>query len=94
MLVRGRRGWVFIGLMALTSMLLMSCQPDPVIVVTVVTAPPQVKTETRVETKIVTATPAPVAKPKVVRVNLGAFPDVIDPQKSELPWEIAHLEMM
>jgi ABC-type transport system substrate-binding protein len=45
--------------------------------------------------KVVTA-PAPTAapKPKVLRVNGGAFPDIIDPQKSSFVGEIAHLHLM
>jgi len=51
--------------------------------------------------KIVTAVPPTAApkpteapKPKVLRVNGGAFPDIIDPQKSSFVGEIAHLHLM
>ena len=44
---------------------------------------------------VVTATPAPAAaKPKVLRINLGSWPDIIDPQKSSFVNEIAHLKMI
>jgi oligopeptide transport system substrate-binding protein len=57
---------------------------------------------TRVITEqvVVTATPGPqeeeeeVAAPKVLRVNLGAYPDIIDPQKSSFVNEIAHLQLI
>jgi len=46
------------------------------------------------QTVVVTATPGPAAaKPAVLRVNLGSYPDVVDPQKSSFVNEIAHLEM-
>jgi oligopeptide transport system substrate-binding protein len=46
------------------------------------------------QTVVVTATPEPAApKPAVLRVNLGSYPDVVDPQKSSFVNEIAHLEM-
>ena len=43
---------------------------------------------------VVTATPGPeqpVEKEAVLRVNTGAYPDIIDPQKSSFVGEIAHL---
>jgi oligopeptide transport system substrate-binding protein len=43
---------------------------------------------------VVTATPAPEAKPAVLRTNLGTYPDVIDPQKSSYVNEIAHLKLI
>jgi len=50
--------------------------------------------ETKVVEKVVTATPEPVAKPKVLRINLGTYPDIIDPQKSSFVNEIAHLKLI
>lgn len=50
--------------------------------------------------QVVTATPSaeePVedeAGPKVLRVNLGTYPDIIDPQKSSFVNEIAHLNLI
>src|SRR4030095_8666449 len=35
---------------------------------------------------------APVEKEAILRVNTGAYPDVIDPQKSSFVTEIAHLD--
>ncbi|MGE5139797.1 MAG: ABC transporter substrate-binding protein, partial [Rudaea sp.] len=44
--------------------------------------------------KVVTATPAPVAVQKTLRINLGTWPDIIDPQKSSFVNEIAHLKLI
>ena len=44
--------------------------------------------------KVVIATAAPTAKDKVLRVNLGTYPDIIDPQKSSFVNEIAHLKLV
>ena len=44
--------------------------------------------------KIVVATAAPEVKPAMLRVNIGTYPDVIDPQKDSVQREIAHLQMM
>jgi oligopeptide transport system substrate-binding protein len=45
---------------------------------------------------VVTATPdaAMAKKDKVLRVNLGTYPDTIDPQKSSFVNEIAHLKLV
>jgi oligopeptide transport system substrate-binding protein len=45
---------------------------------------------------VVTATPdaATAKKDKVLRVNLGTYPDTIDPQKSSFVNEIAHLKLV
>ena len=51
-----------------------------------------------VETVVITATPEPDGcaspKPPVLRVNIGTYPDIIDPQKSSFVNEIAHLQMI
>jgi oligopeptide transport system substrate-binding protein len=86
------------GIVAAASMLLAACaQP-------VAPAQPQVIKETvevvkEVEkvvekTVVVEATPVPAEKPKVLRINLGTYPDVIDPQKSSFVNEIAHLKLI
>ena len=44
---------------------------------------------------MITATPPPAAAArKVLRVNTGTYPDVIDPQKSSFVNEIGHLQMI
>lgn len=44
------------------------------------------------QTVVVEATAAPTEQAKVLRINLGTYPDVIDPQKSSFVNEIAHLK--
>ena len=95
---------VIFGLLIIASMVLAACPaPTPevqTVVQTVVVKETVVQTvkETvvsEVETKVdvvVTATPEPTAK--TLRVNLGTYPDIIDPQKSSFVNEIAHLQMM
>jgi len=82
------------GLIVIAGMLLASCQPQTLVVVTVIPGTPVVKTEAKTEIQIVTATPAPVARSNVLRINLGAYPDIIDPQKSSFVNEIAHLKLI
>ena len=42
--------------------------------------------------KVVVATAVPAPVRKVLRVNVGGYPDVIDPQKSSFVGEISHLQ--
>lgn len=78
-----------IVLVIAASMLLAACQtatPATIEETVIVAGTPQ--------TIVVTATPGPeAAKPAVLRVNLGTYPDMVDPQKSSFVNEIAHLEM-
>ena len=87
--------WSVVSLMVVTGLLLAACQPQTVEKVVeqtvVVQGTPVVKTETKTETKIVTATPAPVTKPKVMRVNIATFPENLDPQMMSFIGEAAHL---
>ena len=78
-----------LSLLVLASMILTACGGAP--------AEPQ----TIVETVIVEGTPqvvevtaAPPEEAPVLRVNLGTYPDVIDPQKSSFVNEIAHLKLV
>jgi oligopeptide transport system substrate-binding protein len=48
----------------------------------------------QIQEVVVTATSAPVEKPKVLRINLATYPDIIDPQKSSFVNEIAHLKLI
>jgi oligopeptide transport system substrate-binding protein len=74
------------------SMVLSACatatnEPATIVETVIVEGTPQ--------TVVVTATPAAeAAVAPVLRVNLGTYPDIIDPQKSSFVNEIAHLEMM
>jgi oligopeptide transport system substrate-binding protein len=77
---------VVLGLLAVASMVLAACQPQTVIQTVVVEGTPKV-----VE---VVATPVPEVKTPTLRVNLGTYPDVIDPQKSSFVNEIATLKQI
>jgi oligopeptide transport system substrate-binding protein len=89
-----------LGLLA-TSLVLAACgtaAPSTPVVVEkekivekVVTSAPQVVKETVV---VAAPTAVPAAKPKVVRVNLGTYPDNLDPQKASFVNEIAHLKLV
>ncbi|MCC7164702.1 MAG: peptide ABC transporter substrate-binding protein [Anaerolineae bacterium] len=46
------------------------------------------------QTVVVPATPEPTAAEKVLRINLGSYPDIVDPQKSSFVNEIAHLNLI
>jgi len=88
-----------LGLLA-TSLVLAACgtaaPSTPVIVEKekivekVVTSAPQVVKETVV---VAAPTAVPAAKAKVLRVNLGTYPDNLDPQKASFVNEIAHLKL-
>jgi len=71
----------------------------PVVQTVVVTVKETVVSEVtkeveKVVEKEVVATPTPEPNPKTLRVNLGTYPDIIDPQKSSFVNEIAHLQLM
>jgi len=68
-----------VAFVVIISMLLTACTP---------TATPQV-TATTVPTTVPKAAVA-----KVLRVNAGSYPDVIDPQKSSYTGEIGHLQLI
>ena len=57
---------------------------------TVVTQVEVTKVAEIVREVVVTSTPE--AKPKVLRVNMGAYPDMIDPQRGSFVNEVAHLQ--
>ena len=97
---------VVLGVLLIASMVLTACPaPQPQVVEKVVTQVVEQKVEV-VQTqivevekvvekeKIVVATAVPEAKPALLRINLGAYPDVIDPQKSSYVNEIAHLKLI
>ena len=97
------------GLFVTASLVLSACQqaaPAQKIVETVVvTSAPEIKEVVKETVKevVVTATPDPAMaakeapamdKKKVLRVNTGAFPDNIDPQKASFVSEIGHLKLI
>ncbi|NJM41014.1 MAG: hypothetical protein HC853_09690 [Anaerolineae bacterium] len=87
------------GLLIATSLVLSACQqaaPAAPVAPQVVEVTKEVIKEV-VKEMVVTATPDPAAMPaavKKLRVNLGTYPDVIDPQKSSFVNEIAHLKLI
>ncbi len=87
--------FVVLSLVILASMVLSACaQPTPATVIeTVVVEKPgevQVTEVVKEVEKVITATPEPeAATTPVLRVNLGTYPDIIDPQKSSFVNEIA-----
>ena len=86
---------IFVSLLIMASMVLSACQPAAV--PTPETIIQTVIVEGEVQEVIVTTTPAPVVeaeKPAVLRVNLGSWPDILDPQKSSFVNEIAHLKLI
>ena len=94
-----RRNFVAIsGVVIAASMLLAACaQPAAPVQPQVIRETVEVVKEKVVEvekTVVVEATPIPSEKPKVLRINLGTYPDVIDPQKSSFVNEIAHLKLI
>jgi oligopeptide transport system substrate-binding protein len=103
MIERKRRLPATAGLLIATSLVLSACAQAapaaPVVQTVVVTSAPEVKEVVKevVKETVVTATPDPAAMPaaaKKLRVNLGTYPDVIDPQKSSFVNEIAHLKLI
>jgi len=93
--------FIVVGLLVLASILIAACQPQVQTVVETVVVTQEVIREgqTVIETVIVTQE-VPVAveppaeeKAPVLRVNLGTYPDIVDPQKSSFVNEIAHLKL-
>ena len=85
--------FVVLAVVVLASMLLAACQPTTTTVEVVKT----VEVIKEGQTVIITATPEPVAeevKPAILRINMGTYPDIIDPQKSSFVNEIAHLKLI
>jgi oligopeptide transport system substrate-binding protein len=83
------------SLLIVASMLLAACAPAAA------PAAPEIVKETVVvekevqgETVVITATPEPVEVAKNLRINIGTYPDIMDPQKSSFVNEIAHLKLM
>ena len=93
---------VLLAVLVIASMLLAACPAPAPETVTEVVKETVVVEKAVVETVIVekevvkevVATAVPSEEAKVLRVNLGSFPDIIDPQKSSFVNEIAHLSMI
>ncbi|RPH62078.1 MAG: peptide ABC transporter substrate-binding protein, partial [Chloroflexi bacterium] len=89
-----RKMFYVVSLLIVASMVLTACgapaapaTPITVEVTRVVAGTPEVQ--------IVEVTPVPVMeeKPAILRINLGSYPDIVDPQKSSFVNEIAHLKL-
>ncbi len=74
-----------LGLLTVVGLVLAACTPA---------GGTQVVVQTQVVNKDVVATAAPAAETPTLRLNLGSYPDIIDPQKSSFVNEIAHLQMI
>jgi len=98
--------FVVLSLIMVASMVLAACatptaETVKVVETVVVTQVVEKEGEKVVEQVVVTATPSPdegeAAMPEegnsVLRINLGTYPDIIDPQKSSFVNEIAHLKL-
>ncbi len=86
-----RKIFALLSLLMVASMVLTACgsapaTPQTVVQTVVVAGTPQVQ--------VVEVTPTAEAKPAVLRINLGSYPDIIDPQKSSFVNEIAHLKLI
>jgi oligopeptide transport system substrate-binding protein len=82
--------FTLIGLLVLASMILAACTPPaPTAIVETVIV------EVAGTPQVIVVTPEPVIeeKPAVLRINMGTYPDIIDPQKSSFVNEIAHLKL-
>jgi oligopeptide transport system substrate-binding protein len=97
-----RRVFIFfiLSTIMIFAIVLSACTPATpeveTIVETVVVQEPGEET-VRIETVVVTVepeVPTPEPGPKVLRVNLGTYPDIMDPQKSSFVNEIAHLKLI
>ncbi|MEO5886796.1 MAG: peptide ABC transporter substrate-binding protein [Anaerolineales bacterium] len=85
-----RKLFTLLSFLVLASMVLAACggaapaEPQTIVQTVIVEGTPQV----------VVATPEPETETPVLRVNLGTYPDTIDPQKSSFVNEIAHLNLI
>jgi len=73
-----------LGLLVMAGLIVSACTPTGGQTV--------VQTQIVTQESVVTATPE--AGAKVLRINIGTYPDLIDPQKSSFVNEIAHLKLM
>ncbi len=100
-----KRVAIGLGFLVIASLVLAACQPT-----TTTQAPPVVQTQlitqivagtSEVREVVITATPGPTEAAPAggeeapsLRINLGTYPDIIDPQKSSFVNEIAHLQLI
>src|SRR5688572_20985262 len=101
-----KRTAMALGLLVIASLVLAACAPSATATPQVIIQTQIVEVEGTpvVQEVVITATPgaveptaAPVEGedgPATLRVNLGTYPDIIDPQKSSFVNEIAHLNLI
>lgn len=90
-----RKLFLLLSLLVIASMLAACGAPAPA--TSEPATPPPAATEPEATEPAATEPPAtepPAAEPGILLVNLTAFPDIIDPQKSSFVNEIAHLKMI
>ncbi len=97
---------VFFGILMVLSLIVSACATPaapsaPQVVTQIVEKEVKVvetqvvETVKEVEKEVqVVVTPTPLPAEKALRVNIGTYPDIIDPQKSSFVNEIAHLQLM
>ena len=86
-----RKLFTLMSLLVLASMVLAACGGAAPTEAPAEPAQPAATEAPAQPTEAPAATEAPVAKEAILRVNTGAYPDIIDPQKSSFVNEIAHL---
>lgn len=88
-----RKLFLLLSLLVIASMLAACGAPAPA--TSEPATPPPAATEEPAATEPAATEPAATepAAPGILRVNLGTFPDIIDPQKSSFVNEIAHLQL-
>lgn len=98
-----KQPWLLIGLVVLAGVIFAACTPsqatpERIVETVVVTEVVTEKGDTIVVTEVVevpvTEEPEMEEAGKVLRINLGTYPDIIDPQKSSFANEIAHLRLI
>lgn len=95
-----RKLFLLLSLLVIASVVLAACGGSPATEPPAVTEPAATEpaaTEPAATEPAATepaATEPAAGEPGVLRVNLGTFPDIVDPQKSSFVNEIAHLKMV
>ncbi len=89
-----RKMFAVLSLLVVASMLITACGTAPAATPETITVVQTVVVAGTPQVQVVVATAAPEVKPAVLRINLGSYPDTIDPQKSSFVNEITHLKLI